>query len=85
MNLSCVGGVHVLVKVGEGEHGLGRVEQVVHRDEPGIQHRLNSNQALYTQQTNYLLIVTTKPNHRNVMDVPNVITSYSVRSELKSR
>ena len=48
MNLGCVGGVHVLVKVGEGEHGLGRVEQVVHRDEPGIQHRLNSNQALYT-------------------------------------
>ena len=84
MNLSCVGGVHVLVKVGEGEHGLGRVEQVVHRDEPGIQHRLNSNQAWYTQQ-NYLAIVPTNVNHRNVMDVPNVITSYSVRCELKSR
>ena len=44
LNLDCVVRVDVLVEVGEGEDGLGGVEQVVHRDEPRVEHSLNSSQ-----------------------------------------
>ena len=43
----------VLLEEGEGEDGVGGVEEVVHGDEPGVQHCLHHHKIIKYVQENF--------------------------------